>query len=69
MDRRPPRDEEYRPLLERLYLELDPPSLRDNTADLDRLVKGLRRRGIDPVDVHPSSIGPCGSASSRGISR
>ncbi|MFH2126849.1 MAG: hypothetical protein ABIK12_10050, partial [Pseudomonadota bacterium] len=31
--------------MQKHYLELDLPSLKDNTADLDRLAKALRRAG------------------------
>lgn len=40
------------PLATKLYIELNPPSLSDNTADLDRLRRGLRRTyGIEDFSV------------------
>ena len=43
----------HRPLVETVHVELSPPHLGDNTADLDRLVNALHQKGYDPVYVHP----------------
>ena len=41
------------PALRRYYLDIEPPSLADNTADLDRVLRALRRRDpkLDRVTV------------------
>jgi uncharacterized 2Fe-2S/4Fe-4S cluster protein (DUF4445 family) len=44
------------PLLETLQLELPPPHLNDNTGDLDRLLKTLRQKGFQPIQLHPSTM-------------
>jgi len=41
----------HAPLVEVLQLELAPPSLADNTADLDRLLRALRRQGFEPIQI------------------
>ncbi|MBW2617337.1 MAG: DUF4445 domain-containing protein [Deltaproteobacteria bacterium] len=40
------------------YLELPKPSLSDNTADLDRLRRGLKQAGFEEVIVPYQAIGP-----------
>lgn len=47
---------QQKPLVETVYLELIPPDLNDNTADLDRLVNALAQRGFSPLSVPPLSI-------------
>lgn len=34
----------FKPLVKKVYLELTPPSLDDNTADVDRVIKALRQK-------------------------
>ena len=43
-------------MVEPLECELPPPSLNDNTGDLDRLMRALKQQGFSPVQVHPSRI-------------
>ena len=38
-------DTPLEPFVKKIYLELSKPSLNDNTADIDRLIKGLSKRG------------------------
>ena len=45
------------PLVESVVFELPPPSLSDNTADLDRLVRELMSKGRTPLHVHPLQMG------------
>ncbi len=43
---------EHTPLAVKRFLDLEPPSLADNTADVDRLIRGLRTGyGLKPVSV------------------
>jgi len=44
------------PLVVRRTLSVPPPSLEDNTADVDRLVRTLHRSGFSPVRVDPSDL-------------
>lgn len=44
------------PLVRSLCLDLSPPHLNDNTADLDRLVRSIRREGFEPLWVPPVQI-------------
>jgi uncharacterized 2Fe-2S/4Fe-4S cluster protein (DUF4445 family) len=48
----------HQPLVETVHLRLTPPHLGDNTADLDRLVRALRHRGYEPLQIHPLAVGP-----------
>ncbi|MFP5213671.1 MAG: hypothetical protein ACLGPL_09850, partial [Acidobacteriota bacterium] len=48
---------EHRPMVEAVRLELSLPCLDDNTADLDRLTRGLAQRGFTPLHVPPSGMG------------
>jgi uncharacterized 2Fe-2S/4Fe-4S cluster protein (DUF4445 family) len=45
------------PLVETVTLELTPPHLGDNTADLDRLVRALKQLGFAPLLFHPPALG------------
>lgn len=47
-----------RPLVESVRLELPPPHLNDNTADLDRLLRALKQCGYEPVSVSPGRLIP-----------
>ncbi len=40
------------PLIETTALELPRPTLRDNTAELDRVMRRLKMEGFDPLRVH-----------------
>lgn len=51
MQSSPPARHRHAPLVESLALELPRPSLSDNTADLDRLLKALRQKGFEPIHV------------------
>ena len=43
---------EFNPPLKKLFLELPPPTLQDNTSDLSRLLKGLKQQyGLDNIVV------------------
>ena len=44
------------PLVRTLCMDLSPPHLNDNTADLDRLVRSLRRKGLEPLQIPPMQI-------------
>ena len=44
------------PLVEILDLELTPPSLDDNRADIDRLIGKIEEEGFAPIFVHPSRL-------------
>ncbi len=44
---------QHRPLVERIRLELTPPRLGDNIADLDRLVRACKAKGYRPITWHP----------------
>jgi uncharacterized 2Fe-2S/4Fe-4S cluster protein (DUF4445 family) len=46
----------HQPMVEPLECELPPPSLNDNTGDLDRLVRALIQRGFSPLQIPPSRI-------------
>ncbi len=46
-----------RALVQSVALELPKPSLDDNSADLDRLLKGLAGSGFKTVSVKPATIG------------
>jgi uncharacterized 2Fe-2S/4Fe-4S cluster protein (DUF4445 family) len=48
----------HQPLVETVQLQLTTPHLGDNTADLDRLLRVLRQQGYQPLQVHPSRVGP-----------
>lgn len=45
-----------RPLVQRVHVELPPPNLNDNAADLDRLLRLLRKEGFAPLAVPPLYI-------------
>jgi uncharacterized 2Fe-2S/4Fe-4S cluster protein (DUF4445 family) len=47
---------ESRPLIEIVNLELPPPSLNDNTGDLDRLTRALGTKGFSPLQIAPIRI-------------
>ncbi len=47
-----------RPLVESVIVDLPPPSLKDNTADLDRLGRALVQSGYAPLRFRPSGMGP-----------
>lgn len=44
------------PLVETMVLDLSPPTLHDNTADLDRVVRELKAAGFEPLQVHVSNL-------------
>jgi uncharacterized 2Fe-2S/4Fe-4S cluster protein (DUF4445 family) len=44
------------PLVELRNCELPLPSLADNTGDWDRLVRALKQKGFNPIQIHPSRI-------------
>jgi uncharacterized 2Fe-2S/4Fe-4S cluster protein (DUF4445 family) len=46
----------HQPMVEPVESELAPPSLNDNTGDLDRLVRALKQRGFSPIRVHPARL-------------
>ncbi|MGD9505257.1 MAG: ASKHA domain-containing protein [Syntrophobacteraceae bacterium] len=46
-----------RPQVESIDLELPPPSLNDNTADMDRLTRALEQKGFGPAAVNPIRLG------------
>jgi uncharacterized 2Fe-2S/4Fe-4S cluster protein (DUF4445 family) len=46
-----------RPMVESIIVDLPPPSLKDNTGDLDRLVRALVQNGYAPVRMRPSGMG------------
>ncbi|XOF35161.1 MAG: ASKHA domain-containing protein [Candidatus Electrothrix sp. YB6] len=51
---------EIKPLVSKLYLELDPPTLEDNISDMDRVLRGIREAFPDHVGEpsydHPELI-------------
>ncbi len=44
------------PMVRSVCLDLSPPHLNDNTADLDRLVRSIRRKGFEPLWIPPLQI-------------
>jgi uncharacterized 2Fe-2S/4Fe-4S cluster protein (DUF4445 family) len=44
------------PMVECIQLQLPNPHLNDNTGDLDRMIRQLKEKGYDPVQVHASSL-------------
>lgn len=54
---KPKTDNSNRPLVRSVVVELPRPSLQDNSADLDRLLKALAGLGFDTVRVKPATIG------------
>jgi uncharacterized 2Fe-2S/4Fe-4S cluster protein (DUF4445 family) len=48
---------QHQPLVETVRAELPAPSLNDNTADLDRLVRVLKQKGYDPLYCRPLRVG------------
>lgn len=39
------------PMVKKLYLELEKPSLNDNISDLERIERALRNIGIEKIDI------------------
>lgn len=46
----------FDPLVVRRVVKAPPPSLDDNTADLDRLRRSLRQMGYDPIRLPPAEL-------------
>ncbi len=44
------------PLVQKVYLELSPPTIEENTPDLERLLSALKERGIEGVEVSYSLL-------------
>lgn len=57
------------PLVEALHLTLSPPHLNDNTADLDRLIRTLKKEGFSPLFIPPMQISKWTRAIRRGSFR
>lgn len=48
---------EDNPMVEIARIELNPPRLGDNIADLDRLLRAVRAKGFEPLRIHPPRTG------------
>ncbi|SMC26566.1 Uncharacterized 2Fe-2 and 4Fe-4S clusters-containing protein, contains DUF4445 domain [Desulfacinum hydrothermale DSM 13146] len=55
-----------KPMVVQHTLSVPPPRLEDNTADVDRLVRALRRDGFFPVRVDPWDLDPISQELRRG---
>lgn len=54
----PPMAQQFRPLCQKLYLELPPPSMTDTLSDLDRIYRELRKKlpGSSTIQAHFSCL-------------